>query len=137
MLGFIHKAENLQITDYCTVGENIIATTKMRNNFCYSLKKVILLYCSPFSYRSSNFAIAKVVAPNIFVSNFVKVLWISSLLFFCIVSHIVITPPTIATALKDVALSPFKARKSDNYRCRDSWKSDNFRERAIERKAKR
>jgi hypothetical protein len=56
----------------CTVGENIIATIKMRNNFCYPLKMVIFpilreqywtfLYCSPFSYRSSNFAIAKVVA---------------------------------------------------------------------------
>ena len=25
----------------CTVGENIIATIKMRNNFCYPLKMVI------------------------------------------------------------------------------------------------
>ena len=25
----------------CTVGENIVATIKMRNDFCYPLKKVI------------------------------------------------------------------------------------------------
>ena len=31
-------------------------------------------------------------------------------------------------------LSPLRARKSDNYRYRDSWKSDNFRERAIKKK---
>ena len=50
MLGFIHKAVNLQITEYCTAGENIIATIKMRNNFCYPLKQFwAFLYCSPFS----------------------------------------------------------------------------------------
>ena len=57
---------------YFTVGENIIATINMRNNFCYPLKIAIFpilreqywtfLYYSPFSYRSSNFAVAKVVA---------------------------------------------------------------------------
>ena len=31
---------------------------------------------------------------------------------------------------------PLRARKSDNYRYRDSWKSDNFRERAIKKEAK-
>ena len=30
-------------------------------------------------------------------------------------------------------LSPLRARKSNNYRYRDSWKSDNFRERAIKK----
>ena len=64
-----------------TVGENIIATIKMQNNFCYPFKMVIFpillsqywtfLYCPPFSYRSSNFAIAKVVALNLFASIFV------------------------------------------------------------------
>ena len=71
-----------------TVGENIIATIKMRNNFCYPLKMIIfsaildfsllqklsllisllkflyefvdwfmasILYCFPYSYRSSNY----------------------------------------------------------------------------------
>ena len=41
--------------EVATVDKNIIATNKMRNNFCY-----------PFSYRSSNFTIAKVVAFNLF-----------------------------------------------------------------------
>ena len=40
----------------------------MRNKSCYPLKW-IFLYRSPFSYRSSNFAIAKVVALNLFASN--------------------------------------------------------------------
>ena len=67
-----------------TVDENIIATIKIRNNFCYLLEMVILpillsqywtfLYCSPFSYRSSTFAIAKVVTLNLFASSFVWVL---------------------------------------------------------------
>ena len=30
-----------------------------------------------------------------------------------------------------VIFSPLRARKSDNYRYRDSWKSDNFRKEAI------
>ena len=34
------------------------------------------------------------------------------------------------------SLSPFKIEKDDNYRYRDSWKSDNFRERAIKKEAK-
>ena len=59
-----------------TVDENIIATIKMRNNFYHPSKMVILpilrffLYCSPFSFRSFNFAIAKVVALNVFASIF-------------------------------------------------------------------
>ena len=32
------------------------------------------------------------------------------------------------------SLSPLRARKSDNYRYCDSWKSDNFRKRAIKKK---
>ena len=33
--------ENMPFWQFCTVVENIIATIKMRNNFCYSLKMVI------------------------------------------------------------------------------------------------
>ena len=57
-----------------TVDENIIATIKMGNFFFYPLKMVIcpilqtFLYCSPFSYCSSNFAIAKDDALNLFTS---------------------------------------------------------------------
>ena len=47
---------NLHYSNIITVFENIIATTKMRNNFCYPF-----LYCSPFSYRSSNFGIANLL----------------------------------------------------------------------------
>ena len=34
------------------------------------------------------------------------------------------------------SLSPLRARKSDNYRYRDSWKSDSFRERTIKKRSK-
>ena len=33
-----------------------------------------------------------------------------------------------------LSLSPLKARKSDNYRYLDSWKSDNFRKEAMKKK---
>ena len=64
-----------------TVEENIIGASKMRNNIWYSIKMVKMvtfLYYSPLSDRSSNFAIAKVVAFNLFCS----------LLLFCIACHI-------------------------------------------------
>ena len=63
------KKKNLEIErvrECYTVGENIIATIKMRNNFCYFLKVATFLYCSPFSYRYSNFAISKVVGLYLF-----------------------------------------------------------------------
>jgi hypothetical protein len=65
---------------------------------------------------------------------------------YCIASHIVIALLNIATAIvvalvrsqrrwRKVTviflLLPLRASKSDNYR--DSWKSDNFRERAIKK----
>ena len=59
----------------------------MRQQYC------IFLYCSPFSYRSSNFAIAKVIALNLFASIFVGVLQIGSWLVFCNASHIFIALP--------------------------------------------
>ena len=50
-----------------TVGENIIATIKMRNNFCYPLK-VFFFSIAPHlvRYPSSDFAIVKVVTLNLF-----------------------------------------------------------------------
>ena len=46
--------------------------------------------------------------------------------------------PTNAKAIVTIifSLSPLRARKSDNYLCRDSWKIDNFRERAFKKEAK-
>ena len=82
VLFFVHIITQQNIY---TVGENIIATIKMRDNFCHPLTMVIFpilrqrqqywifLYCSPFTYRSPNFAIAKVVALNLFASIFVCV----------------------------------------------------------------
>ena len=34
------------------------------------------------------------------------------------------------------SVAPLRARKSENYRYRDSWKSDNLRKRAIKKEAK-
>ena len=107
--GLALKFTNVQYLGSYTVDEIIIAIIKMRNNFCYPLKKEIffnLLYCSPFSYRSSNFVIAKVVALNLFASIFVLFLQIGSWLLFCIASHIVITLPCrFFTLLKALAKS--------------------------------
>ena len=136
----------------CTVGENIIATIKIRNNFCYPLKMIIFpilrqqywtfLYCFLFSYRSSNFAIAKVVALQFLLQFLYK---------FCILAHgffSVLLPIylSLLQLLRQQQLSLFsiltaifsllllRARKSDNYR--ESWKNDNFRQRAIKKEAK-
>ena len=50
---------------YNTVGENIIATIKMRNIFCYTCIYCIFLYCSTFSYRSFNYCDSKSCALNL------------------------------------------------------------------------
>ena len=92
------------------------------------------LYCSPFSYRSSNFAIAKVVALNLFALFLQIDLW----LVCCIASHIVITllntERAIVVALlryqnrqrkvtEIFSLLPLRARrKSDNLRERNQAK---------------
>ena len=60
-----------------------------------SVKEYTFLYCSPFSYCSYNFVIAKVVALNLLL----QLLLIGSLLLFCIASNIVIALRTIATAI--------------------------------------
>ena len=89
------------------------------------------LYCSPFSYRSSNFAIAKVVSLNLFASIFYE---------FCRFVHgffSVLLPIQLSLfyALKVLAKSNGNlfaiAFKSDFYRYRNSWKSDNFRKRTM------
>jgi hypothetical protein len=80
----VNLEEEKIVRYWTTVGENIIATIKMQNNFHYPLKIVVFpiwqlqywtfLYCSSISYCSSNFRIAKVVALNNFASFFVSVL---------------------------------------------------------------
>ena len=73
------------------------------------------LYCSPLSYRSSNFATAIVVTLCLYE--------------FCRLIHgffSVLLPIYLL-------LSPLRARKSDNYSYRDSWKSNNFRKEAIKK----
>ena len=57
-----YKIKKVEIIYLSTVGENIIATIKIRNNY---------VAIQSFIYRSSNFAIAKVVALNLFASIFV------------------------------------------------------------------
>ena len=86
------KTSQVMCLLYSTVDENIIATIKVRNNFCYPLKMVIFrilrqqywsfLYCSLFSYRSSNFPIAKIVTLNLnFCMSFV--LWFMASFLYC------------------------------------------------------
>ena len=70
--GFGCSGDSSEIIRTYTVGENIIITIKMRNNFYYPLKMVIFpifrfcmsfedwymlsfLYCFPYSYHSSNY----------------------------------------------------------------------------------
>ena len=57
---WLMSENKLDLDTVSTVGENIIATIKMR-----------IYFCSPFSNRSSNFTIAKVVAFNLLASTFV------------------------------------------------------------------
>ena len=65
------------------------------------------LYCFPYSYRSSNYCDSKICRSFTLLKALAKS---NGILF---------------------------ARKSDNYRYRDRWKSDNFRERAIKAKKQR
>ena len=103
-----------------------------RKQYCYhqNAKYRTVLYCSPFSYRSFNFAIAKVVALNHFASIFLLVLQIGSWLLFCIASHIVVALLRSLRRQRKVtvifSLSPLRTRKSVNYRYRDSWQHKYF-----------
>ena len=124
---------------YCTVGENIIATINLRNNIWYPLKMVIFpilrlqnwtfLYCSPFSYCSSNFAIAKVIALNLalyFNSCISFVDWVMAFCFqysYCSSNYCDSNSWRSFTLLKALSksnsyflLSPLRAIKSKKYR---------------------
>ena len=93
------------------------------------------LYCSQFSYRSSNFAIAKVVALNLFSSIFVSFEdWFMASFLYCFPYSNRSSNSCDSNSCRSFTLSHLRTRKSDNYRYRDSWKSDNFRERAIKKK---
>ena len=101
-----------------TVGENIIAAIKIRNNIFYPF-----LYCSPFSYRSSNYAIAKVVTHNLFASilmSFVDWLMASFLYRFPYSYRYFTLLKALAKSSIIYSLSPLRARKNDNYCYRDS-----------------
>ena len=60
---------------------SIIQVSKADQTQVYSHRKYTFLYCSPFSYRSSNFAIAKVVTLNLFASSFVD--WFMASFLYC------------------------------------------------------
>ena len=73
-----------------TVYENVIAASKMRNNFLLHTtvlnfifipillsQYLTFLYCFSYSFRSSNFVIVKFVAINIFASLLVSILYIA------------------------------------------------------------
>ena len=90
-------------------GKIIIGAPKIIKDFWYPIKMLIFpillsqywtfFQCSPFSYCSSNFAIAKDVALNLFAYFFVPVLCIDSWLLFYLALHKVITLPSITTAI--------------------------------------
>ena len=76
-------------------------------------------------------------------------MYIGSWLLFCIASHTIIALcdsndcrsftllESLAKSNGNLLLSPLRARKSDNYHYRNSWKSNNFRERDPSKKKQR
>ena len=90
----------------------------------------------PFSYCSSNPAIAKVVILNLFAYFFrisFGYLFIASILYYFPYSYrssnccSFTLLKAFAKINSNLLLLPIRARKSDNYRYRYSWKSDNFK----------
>ena len=69
------------------------------------------LYCFPYSYHSANYCDS------------------NSCRSFTLLK-------ALAKSNGNLIAIALRARKSDNYRYRDSWKSNNFRERAIKEKQK-
>ena len=84
---------------------------------------------------------SKVIALNLFAS-FLSVLLLGSWLISCIASHVIIAIVVALlhsercqlTITEIFSLSSLRARKSDNYRYRNSWKSNNFWENNQEKK---
>ena len=73
----------------CTVHENNIGESKKKYHIAYWT----FLYCYLYSYCSFKFAIVKSVGHNLFASFFVFILYIGSLLLFCIAPRLVIAFP--------------------------------------------
>jgi hypothetical protein len=88
----------------------------MRNKFLLS-QYWTFLYCSPFGYRSSTFAISKVVALNLFCLNFCMsfVDWFMASFLYCF---------------------PYSYRSSNYCGSKKERQLDNFKERAIKKEAK-
>ena len=112
---------------------------KIRNNFWCPSKMLnfpilrsqywTFLHCPPFSYRSSSFAIVKVVA---LCFIFILVLYIDSLLLFCIVLRIVIAlqiSEAIAKIKGKFVAIAFK--RQNNYKKRNKGKNQDHTKRAI------
>ena len=119
----------------------------MRNNFCYPLKMIIFpillsqywsfLYCSLFSYRSSNFAIAKVVALNLFGDS------IMASFLYCIPYSYRSSNYCDRNSCRSFTLLKALAKSNDNIFAiafksekERQLKSDNLRKRAIKKEAK-
>ena len=117
----------------------LILYNNINNNIPHvnHLQISIFLYCSPFNYRSLNFAVAKVVDLPSFASFLHQFSTFIHRFFFCITLRIAL--PTYAMAIVVTLFSIIKAIakikgtliaiafKSDNYRLRDKRQSDNYR----------
>ena len=88
----LYQLIRFYILNVITVDENIIGALKMQNNFWRSVNLFTFpmlrqqywtfLFCSPFSYSSSNIAIPKVVALHLFSSFLLLVLQIVSFPYY-------------------------------------------------------
>ena len=112
---FLHEEEGLK----GLIGLNTMIFSAFSNSPFFQ-------YCSPFSYRSTNFAL----------NPFASFEWQQELSLFYVLKATAKSKSTnIAIASKSEeeqsfylssSLSPLSASKSDNYCSRNSWKSDNF-----------
>ena len=79
------KPQNSYLMFIHTIGEKNIGATKIKKIFamlsnCYFFQYCAVLYCSTYSYRSSNFAMEKVVILKFFVSLLISFFF--TLVFF-------------------------------------------------------